>query len=71
MPPLGTASALPAAKLARLLVSKAATELEKEGVDAAKLREAMQKLDVPLTAERAAQAYDKAREVRKDCPAKL
>ena len=31
----------------------------------------MEKLEVPLTADRAAQAYDKAREVRKDCPAKL
>ena len=61
-------SAVPAAKLARALVSKVAAELEKEGIDASKLREAIEKLEAPLSAERAAQAYDKAREVRKDCP---
>ena len=69
--PLGAASALPAARLARLLLGKAIKELEKEGVDAMKLREANGNLEPPLSAERAAQAYDKAREVRKDCPPKL
>ena len=34
VPPLGSASARPAARLARLLISKAATELEKEGLEA-------------------------------------
>ena len=31
----------------------------------------MEKLEEPLSAQRAAQAYDKAREVRNDCPPKL
>ena len=33
VPPLGSASAVPAAKLARQLLSNAATELEKDGID--------------------------------------
>ena len=53
------------------MVSKAATELEKEGIDAAKLREVIQKLDAPLTADRAAQAFDKAKEARQNCPVTL
>ena len=71
VPPLGSATALPSARLARLLGGKVSSDLEKEGVDARQLREASGKLEPPLTAERAAQAYDKAREVRKICPPKL
>jgi hypothetical protein len=67
VPPLGSASALPAARLARMLVGKAATELEEKGIEVVKLWEAINNLEEPLSAERAAQAYDKAREVRQSC----
>ena len=70
-PPLGSTSPAPAARLARLLDDKAVKELEKEDVEAAKLRAAHGQLTQPLTAERAAWAYDNAREVRKHCPPKL
>ena len=71
VPPLGSATALPSARLARLLVGKASRTLEQVGVDATQLREAIAQLEPPLSAERAAQAYDNAREVRKDCPSNL
>ena len=57
VPPLGSAPPAPAARLARLLVGKAVTELEKEDVEAAKLREVNGELTEPLTPVRAAQAY--------------
>ena len=81
VPRLGSASITQALRIAGLLVEKAAKELEKEGfdcVEVVKLREAHDLLaapflaePVPLTPERAATAYCKAREVRKDCPLKL
>ena len=69
VPPLGSATAIPAVRLARLLVGKAVNELEKDGIEAAsaKLRAANGNLQVPWTVQEAAEAYDKAREVRKDC----
>ena len=63
VPPLGSATALPSARLARLLVGKASRTLEQVGVDATQLREAIVKLEPPLTSVRAAQAYDQARSV--------
>ena len=69
VPPLGSATAILAVRLARLLVGKAVNELEKDGIEAAsaKLRAANGNLQVPWTVQEAAEAYDKAREVRKDC----
>ena len=52
------------------MVAKMARELEDHNVNAAKLWEAHNLLREPLTATRAAEAYDKARDVRKDCPPK-
>ena len=73
VPPVGSASVGPALQRAQLLVEKAAKELEQEGVEVVKLREAhdLLKEPLPLTPERAAKAYWKAREVRKDCPFEL
>ena len=58
--------------MADALAVPVATEIEKEGIDAWKLlRDGSEKLQVPLSAERAAQAYNKAIEVRKDYPPRL
>ena len=61
-------SALEAARVAARLVLRAAcSDLGNEGVDVTQLREASSNLEPPLNSERAAQAYDKAWAVRKDC----
>lgn len=71
--PVGSASVGPALQLAQLRVEKAANELEQADVEVVMLREAHDLLTgpLPLTPQRAATAYLKAREVRKDCPPKL
>ena len=71
VPPLGSGSAVPAARQAYKLLRKAAREFKKKGIDDAKLIAAMEKLDLPITNAACAEAYDCAREVRKDSPLSL
>jgi hypothetical protein len=73
VPPFGwlIANGIPAARLAQIQLGTAATELEKEGMDVGLLREAIIKLEAPLSAGRVAQAYNVVKGVRKDCPPQL